>query len=115
MRRIVVVPHVSFVRTTESNRHREVHSMGTTASAPGDDRAQTTAPHADDDLALAGLRAQAALIASGDASSRELVDAALGRIDASQPELNAFRCVRADAARAEADAADRRRAQGEQL
>jgi len=89
--------------------------MGTTASAPGDDRAQTTAPHADDDLALAGLRAQAALIASGDASSRELVDAALGRIDASQPELNAFRCVRADAARAEADAADRRRAQGEQL
>ena len=38
--------------------------MGTTASAPGDDRAQTTAPHADDDLALAGLRAQAALIAS---------------------------------------------------
>jgi len=68
-----------------------------------------------DDLAFAGLRAQAALVASGQASARELVDAALARIDAAQPQLNAFRCVRADAARAEADAADRRRAAGERL
>ena len=64
----------------------------------------------DDDLAFSGLRAQAALVASGQASARELVDAALARIEASQPELNAFRCVRADAARAEADEADRRHA-----
>ena len=74
-------------------------------------------PTADDDIdtdpAFAGLRAQAALVAGGDASSRELVDAALARIETSQPRLNAFRCVRAEAARAEADAADRRRAQGE--
>ncbi len=69
----------------------------------------------DDDLAFTGLRAQAALVASGQASARELVDAALARIEASQPELNAFRCVRADAARAEADEADRRRAQGDKL
>jgi amidase len=58
---------------------------------------------------------QATLVASGDVSSRELVDAALARIDATQPQLNAFRCVRHDAARAEADAADRRRADGERL
>jgi len=76
--------------------------MGTTATeAPGDE------------LAYAGLAMQAALVAAGDVSSRELVDAALARIASSQADLNAFRCVRADAARAEADAADRRRAAGE--
>ncbi len=69
----------------------------------------------EDDRAFLGLRAQADLVASGNASSRELVDAALARIEASQPQLNAFRCVRADAARAEADAADRRHADGERL
>jgi amidase len=68
-----------------------------------------------DDLAFTGLRAQAALVASGSTSSRELVDAALARIEAAQPELNAFRRVRADAARAEADEADRRHAQGDRL
>lgn len=66
-----------------------------------------------DGLAFAGLRRQAALIASGEVSSAELVDAALGRIEAAQPDLNAFRCVRAEAARAEAAEADRRRADGE--
>jgi amidase len=70
---------------------------------------------ADDDLAFAGLRTQAALVASEQASARELVDAALARIDAAQPELNAFRCVRHEAARAEAEEADRRRAAGERL
>jgi amidase len=70
---------------------------------------------ADDEIAFAGLGVQAALVASGDVSSRELVDAALARIDAAQPTLNAFRCVRADAARAEADEADRRHAAGERL
>jgi amidase len=65
--------------------------------------------------AFAGLRAQAELVASGRASSRELVDEALDRIDAAQPDLNAFRCVRHDAARAEADAADRAHADGERL
>ena len=69
----------------------------------------------DEDLAFTGLRAQAALVASGQASARELVDAALARIERAQPELNAFRCIRADAARAEADEADRRRAQGDKL
>src|ERR1044072_1360579 len=72
-------------------------------------------PTSTDDLAFAGLRAQAALVASGQASSRELVDAALARIDAAQPQLNAFRCVRTEAARAEADEADRLHAAGERL
>jgi amidase len=76
----------------------------------------TTAPTPqDDDPAFAGLRAQAELVARGEASSRELVDAALARIEAAQPELNAFRCVRDDAARAEAEEADRRYAAGERL
>jgi amidase len=73
----------------------------------------TSAPSEADGLAFAGLRRQAALIASGEVSSVELVDAALRRIEAAQPDLNAFRTVRADAARAEAAEADRRRADGE--
>jgi amidase len=69
----------------------------------------------DDDRAFLGLRAQTELVASGVASSRELVDAALTRIEASQPQLNAFRCVRSETARTEADEADRRHAAGERL
>jgi amidase len=59
-----------------------------------------------DDLAFAGLRRTADLIARGEVSSAELVDAALQRIDAAQPDLNAFRIVRHEAARAEAAQAD---------
>jgi amidase len=68
-----------------------------------------SAPSEADGLAFAGLRRQAALIASGELSSVELVDAALRRIELAQPDLNAFRVVRADAALAEAAEADRRR------
>jgi amidase len=66
-----------------------------------------------DGVAFAGLRHQAELVASGQVSSAELVEGALARIGAAQPDLNAFRVVRAEAARAEAAAADRRRAAGE--
>jgi amidase len=52
-------------------------------------------------------------LAARETTSVELVDAALGRIDAAQDELCAFRVVRHDAARAEAAAADARRAAGE--
>jgi Asp-tRNA(Asn)/Glu-tRNA(Gln) amidotransferase A subunit family amidase len=62
-----------------------------------------------------GLEGQANLLAGGHASSSALVDAALGRIAASQPRLNAFRCVREQQARDEAAAADRRLAAGERL
>ncbi len=61
----------------------------------------------------AGLRDEAARLAAGDVTSRALVDAALARIDAAQPQLNAFRCIRHDAARAEAAEADRRLQAGE--
>jgi hypothetical protein len=61
-----------------------------------------------DELAFAGLHGQLQLLARGDTSSRELVELSLARIEATQPTLNAFRCTRAEAARNEADEADRR-------
>ncbi|HUN77920.1 MAG TPA: amidase [Solirubrobacteraceae bacterium] len=67
------------------------------------------------DLAFAGAAAQAGLVAAGEVSSAELVELSLARIEASGPTLNAFRCVRADEARAEAAEADRRVAGGERL
>ncbi|MBB4662986.1 amidase [Conexibacter arvalis] len=68
-----------------------------------------------DELAFAGVGTLAALVAGGDLSARELVELSLARIDAAQPLLNAFRCVRHEAALREADEADRRRAAGERL
>ncbi|MEU8549461.1 amidase [Streptomyces roseoverticillatus] len=65
------------------------------------------------DLMGSGLAAQARALAAGDVSSRELVERSLARIAETQPLLNAFRRVRAGAALAEADAADRRLAAGE--
>ena len=64
---------------------------------------------------LLGLRGQAAALAAGHVSARELVGAALDRIQATQSTLNAFRRLRPDAALAEADAADRRLTAGERL
>jgi amidase len=57
----------------------------------------------------------AAALAEGRVSSTNLVEQALARIEATQPTLNAFRIVRAEAARAEAAEADRRLAAGERL
>ncbi|MFG2988449.1 amidase [Streptomyces sp. NPDC048257] len=62
-----------------------------------------------------GLVDMVAALAEGTVSARQLTEDALRRIVASQPELNAFRSVRTDAALAEADAADRRLAAGERL
>ena len=62
---------------------------------------------------MLGLAEQAARLAAGVVSSVELVTDALRRIEASQPTLNAFRRVRASAALAEAEDADRRLASGE--
>lgn len=60
-----------------------------------------------------GLREQADLLASRQASSRELVELALHGIDATQPTLNAFRCLRPDAALSEAAEADKLLGAGE--
>ncbi|HBO54935.1 amidase [Janibacter terrae] len=53
------------------------------------------------------------LLDSGEASSRELVDSCLARIEAVNPRLNALVEVRPDEARAAAEAADSARAAGE--
>ncbi|HEY3673710.1 MAG TPA: amidase [Acidimicrobiia bacterium] len=57
-----------------------------------------------DDLAVLDATAQAALVRDGKASPRELVDAALTRIDAVNDRLNAVIHRRDERARAEADA-----------
>lgn len=61
--------------------------------------------------ALEVLRA----VSSGEASARELCDAALARIEASDARVNAFTERTVTRARAEADAVDARRARGESL
>ncbi|MFE9774813.1 amidase [Streptomyces sp. NPDC005931] len=60
----------------------------------------------------AGLAETARALAAGEVTSRELVERTLARIEATRSSLNAFRIVRAEAALAEADAADRELATG---
>ncbi|MET8804442.1 amidase [Streptomyces sp. NPDC004546] len=60
----------------------------------------------------AGLAETRRALADGEVTSRALVERALARIEATQGTLNAFRIVRAEAALAEADAADRELADG---
>ncbi|MFE6488285.1 amidase [Streptomyces sp. NPDC057757] len=59
-----------------------------------------------------GLAECARALADGTVTARETVERALARIEATQPSLNAFRLVRAEAALAEADAADEELAAG---
>lgn len=60
----------------------------------------------------AGLTETARALAAGEVTSRTLVERTLERIDATQSTLNAFRVVRAEAALAEAEAADKELAAG---
>ncbi|MER5820724.1 amidase family protein, partial [Streptomyces californicus] len=64
---------------------------------------------------LPGLAESARLLAEGATTSTALVADALARIEATQPTLNAFRHLRAEAALVEAAEADRRLAAGERL
>lgn len=66
-----------------------------------------------DDPLLSGVRRQRALLQERVVSSRELVERSLALIEAAQPSLNAFRCVRAQEALEEADEADRALGRGE--
>jgi amidase len=65
------------------------------------------------DLAFAGVERQLELMRAGEVSSLELVELYLERISRLEPELNAYRIVFADRARAEARQADARRAAGD--
>ncbi|MER5218161.1 amidase [Streptomyces sp. NPDC002838] len=60
----------------------------------------------------AGLAESARALAAGELTSQALVERALARIEATQGSLNAFRIVRAEAALAEAEAADKELAAG---
>ncbi|MFC9289242.1 amidase [Streptomyces sp. NPDC057052] len=60
----------------------------------------------------ASLIETARALAAGEVTSRTLVERTLARIEATQGTLNAFRVVRAEAALAEADAADRELSRG---
>ncbi|HEX8156687.1 MAG TPA: amidase [Solirubrobacteraceae bacterium] len=70
--------------------------------------ASTTATHGRE-LAFAGVARQAEMVRAGEVSPRELVETALERIEALDPELNAFRIVFAERALSEADQAGARR------
>ena len=65
------------------------------------------------DLCYAGAAEQARLVAAGEVSARELVEASLDRIWQADPQLNAFRVVLAHRALTEADQADARRGAGD--
>jgi amidase len=62
-----------------------------------------------------GISECVAALADGRLTSVQIVEQALAHIDATQPTLNAFRVIRANAARTEAAQADRRLAAGERL
>jgi amidase len=64
------------------------------------------------DLCFAGAAEQARLVAAGEVSTRELVEAVLARIARVDATLNAFRVVFAERALTEADQADARRGAG---
>ena len=64
-------------------------------------------------LAFAGIARQAELVRGGEVSSADLVELYLERIARLDPELNAFRVVFAERARAEAAQADARRGAGD--
>lgn len=67
----------------------------------------------DSEVAFAGAARLAELLRENQVSSGELVEQCLGRIARLDPELNAFRVVRDERARAEAESADARIAAGE--
>ena len=75
-------------------------------------RVASAAPMDATDLCFAGAAEQARLVASGEVSARELVEATLQRIERLNPTLNAFRVVFAARALIEAHQADARHGAG---
>jgi amidase len=71
-------------------------------------------PATDEDLAYAGAARQAELVRARDISPTELVELYLERISRIEPDLNAFRVVLGERARADAKRAEERLAAGEE-
>jgi amidase len=92
--------------TAATDAAADEHAAATTAREPA-------AMDREAELAFAGPIAHARMLAAREVSAGELLELSLARIEAAEPALNAFRCVRAEHARAEAAAADRRLAAGE--
>ncbi len=67
------------------------------------------------DIAFAGAAEQARMLAAGAITAPDLLELHLARIERLEPELNAFRVVLAESARAEAVEAQRRLDAGERL
>ncbi|MDX6708092.1 MAG: amidase [Solirubrobacteraceae bacterium] len=65
------------------------------------------------ELSFAGVARQAEMVRAGEVSPRELVETALGRIEALDPQLNAFRILFAERGLIEADQAGARAGAGD--
>ena len=68
-----------------------------------------------EDLAFAGAARQAEMVRAGEVSPTELLELHLERIERLDPQLNAFRTVRAERARAEARRVEERLGAGEEM
>ena len=65
------------------------------------------------DVVFAGIARQAEMVRAGDVTPTELVEVFLDRIDRLDPELNAYRIVLAERARADARRVEERLAAGQ--
>jgi amidase len=74
----------------------------------------SAAPATDEDVAFAGAARLAEMVRAREVSPSELVDLYLERISRLEPELNAFRVVLSDGARADAKRAEGRLANGDE-
>ena len=87
--------------------------QSTPTTTPNGGSAASARPSDPADLLFAGPARLAALVRAGDVSPRELVEASLRRIEALDPQLNAFRKVLAERAMAEAGQAEARARAGD--
>lgn len=100
-------------RPDAAGQQTDAAGQRTDAADPRAADAGTAAAPQDEELAFSGLVRQVQLLADRKISSKELIERSLQRISLADRQLQAFRCLRAEWALAEAEAADRRLAAGE--